>query len=139
MSNCSYLVNGQPCEAAGTPYYNFAVCDEHKASLEWLKRATALQAASQHPLEAFPGVCYIALLPDGTVKIGYSNSDDLYHKRKQSLSREYGAPVVELLKMPGGFVAEAMLHDRFKELRIPGPGERFNYSPDIAEFIAERR
>lgn len=136
--NCSYLIEGQPCGAATDfSYWNFAVCEEHVNSLYSIKRSNALQAASQHQLDAFPGICYIVLLPDATVKIGYSNTEALFSRRITDLTRAAGAPVILLLKIPGGFVAESVLHERFKDSRIPGFGERFAYSPEIAAFIAE--
>lgn len=141
---CVYLIDGEsPCGDHASKYANFYLCDEHIESMRSLMasrgRTAALQAAKQHELSAFPGICYIVLLPDGAVKIGYSNTDELLKKRITTLSREYKAPVVTLAKVPGGFVAEAVLHDKFQEYRLPGKGERFTYSPEIAKYIASVR
>ena len=102
-------------------------------------RTAAVQSAKFHGLDKFPGICYIALLPDGSIKIGYSNTEELLEKRFKDLRRDYKAPVIPLATLKGGFVAEAVLHDKFKEHRLPGRGERFAYSPEIAHYVAELR
>ena len=51
------------------------------------------------------------------------------------LNREVG-PIVHLATVPGGFVQEAVLHEKFLADRVPGPGELYYYSPDIAEYVA---
>lgn len=134
--------SGTPCGKEATVYSNIPLCVEHIESLRGYfgtrSRTAALQAAKHHSLSEFPGLCYIVLLPDGNVKIGYSNTDDLLAERFKALGREYEAPVVKLAVIPGGFVAEAVLHDRFKEYRLPGLGERFSYSAELAEFIHEQ-
>jgi hypothetical protein len=100
------------------------------------RMALALQAVGYHSFDEFPGLCYIVLLPDGCVKIGYSNTEKLLKQRFQSLGRSYGAPVVPLAVLSGGFVREAVLHDQFDLYRVPGNGERFHYSPELAEFLS---
>lgn len=119
------------------------LCAEHKEvqRVKWESkgRGNILRSLDYHPLDAFPGFCYIALMPDGLIKIGYSNTDELYGKRLVSLSRQAGAPVIELAKIPGGFVAETYLHEKFRAYRVPGPGERFTYSPEIAEYISSTK
>jgi len=128
------------CGLEGNFYNHQALCEAHlqdtKDRVENLKRSAALQSAKIHGYDKFPGFCYFALLPDGCVKIGYSNTIDLLNNRIKVLSREYKAPVVPLKIISGGFIAEAVMHDRFKHLRLPGNGERFQYGPDIAEFVA---
>jgi len=87
-------------------------------------------------LDDYPGYCYFALLPDGAVKIGYSNTRKLVDERMKSLSRQYGAPVIPLAVVRGGWVAEIYHHDMFSEYRFPGDGERFAYSAEMAHYIA---
>ncbi|MBL3742836.1 T5orf172 domain [Mycobacteroides abscessus subsp. massiliense] len=99
-------------------------------------RSLINQSLKYHSLDDFPGFCYFALLPDGCIKIGYSNTDDLVKSRMKSLSRQYQAPVIPLAVIKGGFVAEAHMHERFEAYRLPGDGERFTYSPEMAEYIA---
>jgi hypothetical protein len=96
---------------------------------------TVRQSLGYHPLTAFPGRCYFARLPDGTIKIGYSNTVDLMYRRMRALTREYGAEVELLADLPGGFITEALMHERFWELRIPGNGEKFEPSPELLDFI----
>ena len=103
------------------------------------KTSVAVQSSKYHPIQSFPGTCYIVLLPTGYVKIGYSNNEKLFESRLKSLSRQYEAPVVLLAKLPGGFVQESVLHRKFEDDRIPGPGEVFQYSPQIAKFIANAK
>ncbi|OXR39570.1 hypothetical protein B7C42_08362 [Nocardia cerradoensis] len=52
------------------------------------------------------------------------------------LKLQYKAPVIKLAVIQGGFVAEAVLHDMFKEDRLPGYGERFTYTPRMAEYLS---
>jgi hypothetical protein len=93
------------------------------------------QSLKYHPLSSFPGYCYFARLPDGIIKIGYSNTASLMHHRMRSLSKQYGDEVVLLKHIEGGFVAEALMHDKFKDDRLPGPGERFSPSSTLLAFI----
>lgn len=99
-------------------------------------RSLINQSLRYHTLDDFPGFCYFALLPDGCIKIGYSNTEPLVKSRMKSLSRQYSAPVIPLAVIKGGFVAEAYMHQRFEEYRLPGDGERFTYSAEMAEYIA---
>lgn len=87
-------------------------------------------------LSDYPGYCYFALLPDGAVKIGYSNTRELVDSRMKSLGRDYGAPVIPLAIIGGGWVAEIYHHDKFADYRHPGLGERFTYSAEMANYIA---
>lgn len=129
-----------PCGAESKITSNLNLCPDHREVIrsKWESKGKTeiLRTLNYHPLEAFPGVCYIALMPDGLVKIGYSSTDKLYEKRIKALSRQSGAPVIELATVRGGFVAEAFLHDKFQEFRVEGPGERFTYSPEIAQYLA---
>lgn len=139
--SCSWVdtdtetVCNQPAEV----HRNLTLCGDHIAALSNRLRSenrrTALQAAKIHPLDSFPGYCYVILLPDGFVKIGYSNTRELLATRFKAISREYKAPVVELAVIEGGFVAEAVLHEKFRDYREPGRGERFRYSPEMAEYL----
>ena len=136
----SVLVDGFTCGEPGELYSSFYVCDLHLDMLrvrnQTSTRLFALQTSKYHELDKFPGFCYIALLPDGNVKIGYSNTEKLLEGRMKSLSRQYQAHVLPLAVIAGGFVAEAVLHDKFKEDRLSGNGERFKYTAQIAEYIA---
>ncbi|QGJ88486.1 hypothetical protein SEA_KANELY_1 [Mycobacterium phage Kanely] len=144
---CCYISDRETEELCGEPeaevYCNLPLCGVHKDAVRLMydskARANPLLASKYHDLSAFPGICYIALLPDGFVKIGFSNTDELFSKRMRSLSSDYGAPVIPLITLPGGFVAEAVLHDRFKNDRQSGNGERFRYSPEMAEYIAHEK
>lgn len=135
---CSWVYTGseQTCGEPAEIYSNLPMCETHQVEYSNRVGNTARQAAKQHPLGSFPGLCYFVLLPDGSVKIGYSNTEELLKKRLQSLKRELG-PIIKLAAIPGGFVAEAVMHDRFKKYRIPGRGERFTYSAEMAEFLSE--
>src|SRR5690606_8624621 len=139
MLTCGWVEHDEPCGESDEVYMNLALCpihkEEHRGKVNFLKGSTARQAAKSHPLEAFPGWCYFVLLPDGSVKIGYSNTEKLLKTRFTVLNREVG-PIVKLAVIPGGFVAEAVMHERFKESRLPGKGERFRYTPEMAEFLA---
>lgn len=88
-------------------------------------------------LSDYPGYCYFALLPDGAVKIGYSNTRELVDKRMKTLGREYGAPLIPLAVIKGGWVAEIYHHDKFADYRLSGDGERFRYSSAMAEYLAD--
>lgn len=137
---CVYLDDSyQPCGAPATVYRRTYLCDEH---IEWnrqfqyrLARSAALQSVNYHDLDEFPGLCYIVLMPDATVKIGYSNTEETLDRRLKKLGSSK-SPVVKLAVIKGGFVAEAVLHEKFNDSRIPGKGERFRYSPEMAEYIA---
>lgn len=95
----------------------------------------ARQSARYHPFYTFPGLCYFGLLPDGKVKIGYTNTPTTLLDRMKTLKRQYGAPIHKLAVLRGGFVAEAVMHHKFKDDRLAGLGERFVYSPQMAEFL----
>lgn len=118
---------------------NFPVCDEHLQEVlksdQKKKRATAVQSSRFHDPSEFPGLCYIVLCPDTTVKIGYSNNEELLESRLKTLGREIG-PLVKLAVLPGGFVTEAVLHEKFDAWRIRDKQERFTYSPEMAEYIS---
>lgn len=138
---CSWINHGETstCGREATKYRNFALCDDHIVAMldrsNRERRSTPLQAAKQHPLESFPGYCYIVLLPDGYIKIGYSNTTERLEERFKELNKEYKAPVVKLAVIKGGFVAEAVLHQKFDRYREPGVGERFRYTPEIAMYL----
>jgi len=141
-STCTWIVADQGlCDEPATDYDNFQLCEGHQQALRVRKttRLAALvrQSLQYHPLSSFPGYCYFAQLPDGMVKIGYSNTIELVDNRMRSLSKQYGAEVKLLATMPGGFVAEALMHDTFEVERLPGVGERFEPSPGLMKFIME--
>lgn len=127
------------CGRPAAAYANVALCTDHQLDFrKWLstaKSSVARQTAEHHDLNDFPGLCYIALFSDATVKIGYSNTAELLKRRLQVLSNESGSPVVPLAIVRGGFVAEAVLHHRFSDHRIWEQTERFAYSAEMAEYI----
>ncbi|MEW2497145.1 GIY-YIG nuclease family protein [Streptomyces nodosus] len=90
--------------------------------------------------ETFPGYCYVVLLPDETVKIGYSNTSETLQQRMKRLKREsekdHGPGFEVLAVLPGGCAMEAVLHHRFYKSRIMGRGERFEFSDEIQDFLA---
>ena len=139
---CCWVEDDSPCGESAEVYRNFPVCEVHQLSVlkmfQESRRSLALQAAPYHDIDQFPGLCYIILLPDGCVKIGYSNTQKLLDERFKSLGRDYKAPVVPLAVLSGGFVREAVLHDMFDKYRLPGKGERFSYSPAMAEYISNQ-
>lgn len=142
--NCSWIEdrdNPSQCQREGEVWSSFAVCEEHKNSyrhkLLSQSRGTAIQSSKVLGVSSFPGLCYVALLPTGAVKIGYSNTEKLLNTRMTSLRREFEGPIVTLKVIEGGFVAEACLHQRFNHLRLPGPGELFSYGREIAEFVED--
>lgn len=137
--NCSKIVEEQVCGDLGEIYYGHVMCPKHKEQFEGFinhcKRSTALQSSKHHSLLAFPGICYIVLLPSGLVKVGYSNTPKLLKTRYTTLRRDHGGDLIVLREFPGGFVTEAVLHDHLKHLRIPGTGELFRYGVEVAELV----
>lgn len=150
---CCWLNTGNStCGAPAGRWGNFFLCPEHQEAhrQRMIQNAggTARQSAQYHDLSAFPGFCYFAALPFDrsrkgldafVVKIGYSNTRELVDERMKSLTRQYDALVKPMLIIPGGFVAEAVMHDRFRESRLPGAGERFTLLPDIAQYLLSRQ
>lgn len=137
---CGYVQNHETCsEETSNTYFSLAVCEEHRAilarNLSDLKGSTARQSANHHELSDFPGYCYFALMPDASVKIGYSNTPELLGKRFKNISKDAGSHVIPLAVIRGGFVAEAVMHHRFQEDRIWEESERFRYTPAMAEFL----
>lgn len=138
---CNWLIDNssEMCGEPATPYANLLLCLDHQDRIR--ARASsgagtvARQSAKYHPFYTFPGLCYFALLPDGKVKIGYSNTPTTITERMKALGRQYGAPLIKLAVIKGGFVAEAVMHDRFKDSRCSGIGERFNYTAEMAQFL----
>ena len=141
MTCCFVDGEGGLCGDEAEVYRNLPVCNDHREELRRSYRtnvqALAKQTLNFYTYEDFPGICYIILIPGGIVKIGYSNTEETYAGRLKKLTREHG-PLVELLRLPGGFVTEAHLHSLFSNDRLPGNGELFRYSEDIASFIRER-
>ncbi|MFJ8859750.1 GIY-YIG nuclease family protein [Streptomyces sp. NPDC102451] len=97
------------------------------------------QAAGVHGAEAFPGLCYILLFDDESVKIGYSNTEVLLQRRFKDLSRDAkkaGESFEVMAVMAGGCALEAVLHHRFRDDRRQGKGERFRLSENILDYLA---
>ena len=115
------------------------VCDGHFWELHAQHPSVGpavIESMHKHyPWEQFPGLCYITLLPDGFIKIGYSSTQDHFKKRMQRLSRDYGASVIPLALLYGGPFREAVLHKKFQHLRARVPGEKFSHGPEIAELL----
>lgn len=137
---CCWVSDEDTCGSDAELRGNLPLCEVHHSTQTHRRTKYVCDLVSNginhNPLDSYPGLCYFALLPDGLVKIGYSNTEVLLNSRMQSLSRDYGAPVIKLAVIRGGFAAEAFMHERFKGTRVPGNGERFSYSPDMAEFLS---
>lgn len=119
------------CGAPGSFYHCFILCDQHKIELADKMSVTARQSAKFHPIGEFPGICYAVVLPSGLTKIGYSNSEKLFKSRLTTLKSEAGGAIAVIATIPGGFVAEAMLHYALREYRVPGLGELFDCAPTL--------
>lgn len=132
---CCWTAKGVPCGEPAKVRRCIPLCVAHERDSLGFSRSTILQAASVHGTEVFPGFCYFALLPSGDVKIGYANTIPLLKQRFRKLTVKYGQ-VFQLAVMPGGFVAEAVMHERFRDCRKPGLGELFTYTPAMAEFVS---
>jgi hypothetical protein len=116
-------LSGKQCGAEASFYHNFMLCDPHQIEMSSKIGQTARQAAGYYPLGAFPGWCYVVQMDDGYIKVGYSNNDETLGRRIDDLK-----PLAVLFVIPGGFVAEAILHERLSDCRVPGRGERFDCS-----------
>lgn len=141
MLRCCWLdPEDIPCGDPAEPHRNLPLCPVHVETTQARARSgvqrLARAAMRYHGLFEYPGFCYFVLLPDGTVKIGFSHTEELLFARTKNLSRQYGAQVVPLRVIRGGFVAEALMHDRFDHLRLPGNGERFELRDELAEYLA---
>lgn len=135
---CSWVsVGTRPCDESASLWHNLVLCDEHKVQLTSKLTGTIRGAAKHHPINAFPGVCYAILTPSGYVKIGYSNKEYLFKKRIRNLDSQHEGRVALLAKLPGGFVAEALLHYQLARHRLPGSGELFYPHPDVAAAIRD--
>ncbi|MEV5868458.1 GIY-YIG nuclease family protein [Streptomyces tendae] len=122
-------------------YYCLPLCDEHLLSHYDSRTQPLRQTAQHHRPEAFPGYCYVVRLGDGSVKVGYSNTEETLRARLKRLQREserdHGNQDFSTLAiLSGGVVTEAVLHHQFRESRIPGRGERFTFSEEIQDFLA---
>ncbi|MFE9309747.1 GIY-YIG nuclease family protein [Streptomyces sp. NPDC006706] len=136
---CCWTKDDVVCGAEAEVRYSLPLCDEHLNVFYRGRTYTIRQSAAIHGVEAFPGYCYVVLLPDETVKIGYSNTESTLQQRMKRLRRdtEKEGPGFEVLAvMAGGCALEAVLHYRFENSRIPGKGERFEFSDDILDFLA---
>ncbi len=140
MASCCWTKDDIQCGSEAGIHYCIPLCNEHLSVFYSSRTKTIRQTATYHGAEIFPGYCYVVLLPDETVKIGYSNTKDTLKKRFQDLrrqfEREYGPGFTVLAVLRGGVAMEAVLHHRFRASRIPGPGERFVFSEDIQDYLA---
>lgn len=137
---CAWIENETVCTNAGiVGFWPIALCSDHSLAfdrkLAMTKTTTLRQSARVLGSDAYPGYCYIVLLGDATIKIGYSNTEATLAVRLHTLGTETGSCTV-LRVLPGGFVAEAVLHDRFSEFRDWTGSERFRVCPEILEFAA---
>lgn len=145
MISCSWtdFDADEMCGEDAHIHWCIPLCDEHikdyEQSVAYRVERAFNPAIRHHGLGSFPGFCYFVLLPDGAVKIGCSSTKVLLERRFRDISRDAKGPIVELLVIPGGYVAEAVMHGRFREDRLPGTGERFRYSPAIAQFIEDTK
>ncbi|MFJ1976194.1 GIY-YIG nuclease family protein [Streptomyces albogriseolus] len=139
MVTCCWTKDDAVCGASAEVRYSLPLCDEHLSGFYRGRTYTIRQSAAIHGVESFPGYCYVVLLPDETVKIGYSNTEETLKKRFRDLKREAekdGPGFDVLAVMTGGCAMEAVLHYRFEKSRIPGLGERFEFSGEIQDFLA---
>lgn len=139
MAACCWTKSDVVCGAEAEVRYSLPLCDEHLNLYHRSKTYTVRQSAAIHGVEAFPGYCYAVILPDESVKIGYSNTEETLKKRFRDLKREAEkeGPGFDILAvMAGGCAMEAVLHYRFEKSRIPGLGERFEFSDEIQDFLA---
>jgi hypothetical protein len=124
---------GLPCGGAGSFFHNLVLCDIHKIALSHKISAEPRRAATYHRLDVFPGICYVVLLANGYVKVGYSNNRALLKNRMETLN-----PVFVIDELPGGFVTEYVLHYEMSEYRVPGVGEIFDCSVNEARRRIEK-
>lgn len=86
---CSWVDYGteEQCGERAELFANLPLCAEHADvhRSRSVSYSTISQCLNYYRLEDFPGLCYIVLLPDGSVKIGYSNTNELLDKRLKSL------------------------------------------------------
>ncbi|MEU2267703.1 GIY-YIG nuclease family protein [Streptomyces olindensis] len=139
MVTCCWVNDDAVCGAEAEVHYSLPLCSDHLNRYHRSKTYTIRQSAAIHGVEAFPGYCYVVLLPDETVKIGYSNTEETLKRRFRDLKREAEkeGPGFDILAvMAGGCALEAVLHYRFEKSRVPGPGERFEFSDEIQDFLA---
>lgn len=81
------------------------------------------------------GYTYIALLPSGRIKIGYSGRAEILKDRWTKLSREFDGRLTILAVLDGGRTLEACLHYQFGRHRIPdSPLEQFNPDDELLEY-----
>lgn len=141
---CAWVEDDQDClRVAEGVQRNIPLCDDHRAVDERRRAKARITGARQGfklkspvPLDEYPGICYVILLPNANVKIGFSWNQVNLDRRFYDLSKEHEGTVIPLTKLPGGWVTESLLHDVFAEERLPGE-EEFRYSARIAQFVAD--
>lgn len=139
---CSWITDDTKCASAGAAaHWPIALCEEHRLEfdhrLSLAKGTASRQSARVLGSDSYPGLCYIVLLGNGLVKIGYSNTDLTLNHRLNKLRKETGSCEV-LRVLTGGFISEACLHDRFSKHRVWSEQECFQPDPEILAFAASQ-
>src|SRR5690606_5733438 len=138
---CVWVPDKETGIACGNPAEirrNLTLCAEHELLMlgrSGLQTATITQTLKYHELSDFPGYCYVVLLSNGSVKIGYTNTAEFFLGRLRAIHKDHDGPVVVLSVFKGGCVAEHVMHNRFRDSRISG--EVFAYSPELAALVTE--
>lgn len=121
-----------PCGETAGVRLGIPLCDRHYYAMVARARVANVD---EEALAAYPGLCYFAHYPDGTVKIGFSRDRDKLAKRFRVLNQREGGGVAPLLLLQGGSAAEAFYQNKFREHWAQG--ERFYLAPEILEFVED--
>jgi hypothetical protein len=138
------MIDGEPCSKPATEIGNLPLCPEHRAlhytrtsGLTARKFVDYFAACPTAPHS--PGWTYIVQLPNGRLKIGCTaRGNPGLVDRLQDLHRQYGARVVPLAVIQGGFTLEQVTHHRFRDLRVAGElGEQFEPDDELLSFALQ--
>jgi len=84
------------------------------------------------------GITYFIQLPNGNIKIGYVHTPENLASRMQELFNEHGGRVKLLATAYGGESMEALMHFKFKHLKVRGSwGEQFSPTNELVEYTQE--
>ena len=80
----------------------------------------------------------VLLVSNGNIKIGYVHSSDNLASEMQELFNEHGGRVKLLATVYGGESMEALMHYKFKDLKVKGSwGEQFSPSNELIAYTKE--